>query len=323
MFQDRRQHQRLTPNTPQLVLLDESKYSLLFDLCEGGLAIEGFAAQKPLEEFSVEFDLPEGSGCIQAKAEVVWTSESGYRTGFRFVDLANGHRQQLRTWIASGAPSAGSADAPSAGPTLVEDPVAEPLFPTETPAVSVESPQPKEPEKFQPVATLFPVAQASTVARVDTDEAPEALGESRIPSYWAGIILAVVMSLAAFLVGYFWRSSHARSRPTQAAAAGTAPKIAPSLPAVVAPQPPVRDAPSIGEPGFVLQVAAMQNEGNADALSATLQKQNFSAFVFKRTSDHLYRVVVGPFPKKEAAAQKQRDLEAQGFKPLLKPWSPE
>ena len=86
MQQDRRQHPRLTPSSPQLVLLDESKYSLLFDLGEGGLSIEGFAAQRPRDEFNVEFDLPEGNGCIQAKAEVVWTSDSGYRTGFRFLD---------------------------------------------------------------------------------------------------------------------------------------------------------------------------------------------------------------------------------------------
>src|SRR5579862_5606093 len=101
MLQDRRQHPRLTPGTPQLVLLDESKYSLLFDLGEGGLSIEGFAAQRPRDEFNVEFDLPEGSGCIQTKAQVVWTSDSGYRTGFRFLDLAEPGREQLRNWIAA------------------------------------------------------------------------------------------------------------------------------------------------------------------------------------------------------------------------------
>jgi len=84
MLQDRRQYERLVPNSPQLVLLDESKYSLLFDLSEGGLALEGFTAKNPQDVIALEFDLPEGNGCIAARAEVAWTSGSGYRSGLRF-----------------------------------------------------------------------------------------------------------------------------------------------------------------------------------------------------------------------------------------------
>jgi septal ring-binding cell division protein DamX len=312
MFQDRRQHQRLTPNTPQLVLLDESKYSLLFDVCEGGLAIEGFAAQKPLDEFSLEFDLPEGSGCIQAKAEVVWTSESGYRTGFRFVDLADSQRQQLRTWIAAAA---------SSGPTLVEDHLPKPAPEMEThPTSVVETAPAKELEQFHGGPTLFSTAQPSKVAASDVEL--NLSDKSRSSGYWVGIILAMVMSCIAFLTGYFWRSTHSRARPPQAAAPPVQ-TLVPSSPAPPSPKPLLPATASIGEPGFVLQVAAMQNETNADGLSASLNKQNFSAFVFKRNTDRLYRVVVGPFPKQELAQQKQRELEAHGFKPLLKRWSPE
>lgn len=85
-------------------------------------------------------------------------------------------------------------------------------------------------------------------------------------------------------------------------------------------------APSIAPldtPGFILQVAAMSLEHNADALSETLQKQDIPAFVFKRATDHLYKVAVGSFPDASSAAAIKRKLEAQGFTPILKPWSPQ
>src|SRR5271165_718004 len=125
VVQDRRQHQRLTPSSPQLVLLDESKYSLLFDVSEGGLAVEGLSAQDPNRAISLEFDMPEASCCIQAQAEIVWTSESGYRTGFRFLDLPDASRQQLRDWITATSAARfgameGEVDEPASGGTASE-----------------------------------------------------------------------------------------------------------------------------------------------------------------------------------------------------------
>jgi len=315
MLQERRQHQRLTPNTPQLVLLDESKYSLLFDVGEGGLAIEGFAAQKPRDEFSVEFDLPEGIGCIQARAQVVWTSDSGYRTGFRFLDLADSHREQLRTWIAG---------AESSRISLVEGRVAQPTKPQNdagTGGLSDEPGDKRSVEKVQGGISLFPVPRPSP----NRAEEVEHQHESRTPLYRAGFVLALVLSSLAFFIGYYWHAAHSRPRalaqrpaPTQTAATP-----APAVPSVPIPQPPVPEAPAVSEPGFVLQVAAMASEANADALSASLHKKNFPAFVFKRDPDHLYRVVVGPFPTQEAATKAAVALKAQDFKPLLRPWSPE
>src|ERR1700722_11116361 len=101
MLQDRRQYPRLTPSSPQLVLLDESKYSLLFDLSEGGLALEGFTAKNPQDVIALEFDLPEGNGCIEARAEIAWTSDSGYRSGLRFLEIPDASRENLREWISS------------------------------------------------------------------------------------------------------------------------------------------------------------------------------------------------------------------------------
>jgi cell division protein FtsN len=314
MLQERRQHQRLTPNTPQLVLLDESKYSLLFDVGEGGLAIEGFAAQKPRDEFSVEFDLPEGNGCIQARAQVVWTSDSGYRTGFRFLDLDDPHREQLRNWIAA---------AESSRISVVEARVAQPTSLQNDEDTDVLGNQPgdkRSVEKVQGGISLFPVPRPSA-------ERVEAQSEhaSHTPLYRAGFVLALVLSSLAFFIGYYWRAAHSRAHalaqrpaPSQMAASP-----APAVPPVPVPEPPIPGAPAVSEPGFVLQVAAMASEANADGLSASLHKKSFPAFVFKRDPDRLYRVVVGPFPTQEAAAKAETQLKAQDFKPLLRPWSPE
>src|ERR1035441_4091271 len=98
MAQDRRQFQRVGLDSPLLVLLDESKYSFLFDLCEEGLAVGGLAARRSYEVITFAFDLPEGNGCIQGRAEIVWTNESERRTGLHFVDVADTSREQLIKW---------------------------------------------------------------------------------------------------------------------------------------------------------------------------------------------------------------------------------
>lgn len=324
MFQDRRHHQRLTPNTPQLVLLDESKYSLLFDVCEGGLAIEGFAAQKVQEEFSVEFDLPGGNGCIQARAEVVWTSNSGYRTGFRFVDLDEPHREQLRTWIDG---------ASSARLSVVEDRPPQTVFTVENAesrpeATALRAEAPAE-EKLPFGATLFPLPETHPVEPNRFDSEHESLRESRLPAYGVALLLACFMCLLAFFMGYYWRAAHSRPRvPHTAAAAAPPPKLASSPPGASAPPPPAAQPSGLGaaaldQPGVVLQVGAMANEANADRLSSALQKRNFPAFVYQRGSDRLHRIGVGPFATKDLAAKAQRDLKAQGYNSLLKPWSPQ
>lgn len=315
MLQERRQHQRLTPTSPQLVLLDESKYSLLFDVGEGGLAIEGFAAQKLRDEFSVEFDLPEGNGCIQARAQVVWTSDSGYRTGFRFLDLAEPHREQLRNWIAA---------AHTERISIVEGRVDQPTFADSSENRDRFATESGDARKIEAGRGLFSVPQKSATA------SPEADHESLAPLYRAGLVLAGVTCALAFFIGYYWRTAHSHARPVPHAAAAPAQTVAPAAPSAPAappvpvPQPaPPPEAPAVSEPGFVLQVAAMANESNADALAADLHKKNLPAFVFKRDADRLYRVVVGPFPTRDAAMKAQDELKAENFKALIKPWSPE
>jgi cell division septation protein DedD len=68
----------------------------------------------------------------------------------------------------------------------------------------------------------------------------------------------------------------------------------------------------------MLQVAAVQREGDALSLAQALQLKSFPAFVVSPGADKYYRVQVGPYANSHAATNAQRDLQAKGFKTIIK-----
>jgi cell division septation protein DedD len=102
MLEERRQFPRLVPSTPLFVSMDDAKSGLLLDLCEGGLAVASLVPRNLDDVVSLAFDLPEGVGHIEAKAQIAWTRDSGHLTGVRFMDLDEVSQQQLSEWIAAG-----------------------------------------------------------------------------------------------------------------------------------------------------------------------------------------------------------------------------
>ncbi len=69
---------------------------------------------------------------------------------------------------------------------------------------------------------------------------------------------------------------------------------------------------------IMLQVAALQREGDALALAEALQHKKFPAFVILPSVDKFYRVQVGPYPSTKAATAGRHELEANGFKSIIK-----
>jgi len=102
MLEERRQFPRLVPSTPLFVSMDDAKSGLLLDLCEGGLAVASLVPRNLDDVVSLAFDLPEGVGHIEAKAQIAWTRDSGHLTGVRFMNLDEVSQQQLSEWIAAG-----------------------------------------------------------------------------------------------------------------------------------------------------------------------------------------------------------------------------
>jgi cell division septation protein DedD len=66
----------------------------------------------------------------------------------------------------------------------------------------------------------------------------------------------------------------------------------------------------------------MREEDNANQLAQSLRLKSFPAFVFQRHSDHLYRVVVGPYPDSQSVHSVRNALEKEGIKPIIKRWTP-
>lgn len=73
-----------------------------------------------------------------------------------------------------------------------------------------------------------------------------------------------------------------------------------------------------GQTGYLLQVAAMENRGDALALAGFLKQKGYPAFAWGPAADRLYRVQVGPYPNSKTAGDVRIDLEKQGFQSILK-----
>ena len=69
---------------------------------KAGLAVASLVPRNLDDVVSLAFDLPEGVGHIEAKAQIAWTRDSGHLTGVRFMDLDEVSQQQLSEWIAAG-----------------------------------------------------------------------------------------------------------------------------------------------------------------------------------------------------------------------------
>jgi hypothetical protein len=324
MVEERRQHTRLVPGSPLFVSLDYSKSGLLLDVCEGGIAVASLVPRNLDEVISLAFDLPEGQGHVEGKAEIAWTRDSGHLTGVRFVDLDDSSREKLGEWIYTRASQALPRS---------EEP-AQPVFVPRSRYAQFETAPLQNQKNGTPVArTAFTPASpwavgegAAKQPQILTEIGLSGGGKSR---HTIELILAVVLlSWALVFLGYQMGST-GFSRAGREITSGTKGAEAPSqamvgsVEASPAPSRPLSTSPSVSDAGVVLQVGAMKLEENADALAQDLQKKNFPAFVFRHGGDRLYKVAVGPYGDTDATTPVKGKLEKEGFQPILKRWLPE
>src|ERR1700722_19210428 len=107
---------------------------------------------------------------------------------------------------------------------------------------------------------------------------------------------------------------------TPSATTSVAPKpAAPTLKAAKAEKPSSgTDGPLIPKGAIMLQVAAVLHQDDALALAQALQQKKFPAFVLAPGADKLFRVQVGPYPDNQSASSARQELEAKGFKSIIK-----
>jgi DedD protein len=108
--------------------------------------------------------------------------------------------------------------------------------------------------------------------------------------------------------------------------------VTPSAPPAAPPKPPAAssktavpakssagtDGPLIPKGAIMLQVAAVLHQDDALALAQALQQKKFPAFVITPGADKLYRVQVGPYSDNQSASNARQELEAKGFKSIIK-----
>ena len=68
----------------------------------------------------------------------------------------------------------------------------------------------------------------------------------------------------------------------------------------------------------MLQVAAVLHQDDALALAQALQQKKFPAYVIPPGADKYYRVQVGPYADNQTASAARQQLEANGFKSIIK-----
>jgi DedD protein len=78
------------------------------------------------------------------------------------------------------------------------------------------------------------------------------------------------------------------------------------------------DGPLIPKGAIMLQVAAVLHQDDALALAQALQQKKFPAYVIPPAADKYYRVQVGPYQDNASATKARQDLEAKGFKSIIK-----
>jgi DedD protein len=114
-------------------------------------------------------------------------------------------------------------------------------------------------------------------------------------------------------------------QPPAKSLTASAPPAAPAKPSAVPPKSAKLAKPSGGADGplipkgtIMLQVAAVLHQDDALALAQALQQKKFPAVVLTPGADKLYRVQVGPYPDNPSASNARQQLEANGFKSIIK-----
>jgi cell division septation protein DedD len=313
---DRRRYSR-QPLTANVELNDgkSTAVGVIRDACENGLQIEAIHEFKPGSSLIAFFQAPHDSNWIKLKGQVAWVNNKKNVLGLEFSGLASEARQLLRESLLHPARASKDDWVTDASDDHITKNSSDGTIFSEA-----EQKQRGEPAKAIGLpGSRFPVAPIETSSHVSASHGL--------------IVLFVCLAVAAAV----WKlpttklsalleaiSPSDQNQPIPAAriAASSTQSQRPAVPANLAksdsaPTP----APGPPQQGIVLQVAAMSREQNATALAESLKKKQFPAFVFRRDSDGLYLVYIGPYSSASAKPVKQQLLE-QGTPALERPWSP-
>lgn len=100
-----------------------------------------------------------------------------------------------------------------------------------------------------------------------------------------------------------------------------APASAPNPQAIAEPPAPAKDPsspPLTNTSNYFVQVAAVTNRADAEALVDALKQKQYAAFIANASPDKLFHVQVGPFEDIKDAELTRGKLVGDGYNPILK-----
>ncbi|MFZ1976016.1 MAG: TonB family protein [Candidatus Acidiferrales bacterium] len=176
---ERRHRARHSPSALTYVTLGDSNGGIIANISETGMYV---TAGEPLRETflsRVSFRVPQSDAPIQAKGEIVWTSESKKEAGVRFVELREESRELIRKWVTPAqrsrkrverrAEPSRNEEIPATAPAAKKPASAAPV---EQPSGEVANVEPREPITAAPTPAPEP-----TVAR-EPARTPSAVARS-------------------------------------------------------------------------------------------------------------------------------------------------
>ena len=93
---ERRSHGRRKIDGVTYVDLGADNGAILVNLSEGGACFQSVAPLTLGQTVILKFKLHGEKNCLESRAEVVWSNESGKQGGLRFVELSEAARAQIR-----------------------------------------------------------------------------------------------------------------------------------------------------------------------------------------------------------------------------------
>lgn len=86
------------------------------------------------------------------------------------------------------------------------------------------------------------------------------------------------------------------------------------------PSTPKTESAAAAQPGagFMVQVAAVSKQEDADSLVSALRKKQYPVIVVPDSAGNLFRVQVGPFPQQKDAEGMRAKLAADGYNAIIK-----
>jgi cell division septation protein DedD len=266
---------------------------------------------------------------VEANGRIVWTSETKRLAGIEFSDLPDEGRQVLReslsepSWRLVSNRGIDGAELRAANQPSV-------IATTHSEVMRTDS------TSKRPFDNGTVVLFRSSVPDVTRQALP-----ARI--FKTAVVLAILCVLVAGIIGVFRPNMASRvfgtihnfvsgkgaaARPTEGVRV-----LPPAVPIQREPEssvssmsskpsPPLPSPSPRDLPGTVLQIAAMAHVENANALDESLQRNNFPAFVSRRSADRFYKVLVGPYDDPHSVDIVKEKLTMQGIKAIETRWLP-